>query len=284
MSQEVLKKLIIEKVYRNGSVMIEEDEIIAEERIDFYLNGMKLLSVMGIAQDQDAHIVGFLMSEGVITDVEDIHSLRISDNGLSVYIDASVNEENIQNLFKEKTLTTGCCVGVTGNVEDKIVKEFNRSTVSYNVDMLFDEVDRFYGSSALFRQSGCVHKARLVLKEGEAIEAEDVGRHNAIDKVIGKARLSRADTQDAFLIVSGRLSMEMVVKCVMHGITMVISKAAPTRLGIKTAQLHGITLIGFAREGKMNLYTHSSRVDTAHTVIQTDSTPCIIEEVCVAAS
>lgn len=284
MSQEVLKKLIIEKVYRNGSVMIEEDEIIAEERIDFYLNGMKLLSVMGIAQDQDAHIVGFLMSEGVITHVEDIHSLRISDNGLSVYIDASVNEENIQNLFKEKTLTTGCCVGVTGNVEDKIVKEFNRSTISYNVDMLFDEVDRFYGSSALFRQSGCVHKARLVLQEGEAIEAEDVGRHNAIDKVIGKARLSHADTQDAFLIVSGRLSMEMVVKCVMHGITMVISKAAPTRLGIKTAQLHGITLIGFAREGKMNLYTHSSRVDTAHTVIQTDSTPCIIEEVCVAAS
>lgn len=282
MSQEVLKKLIIEKVYRNGSVMIEEDEIIAEERIDFYLNGMKLLSVMGIAQDQDAHIVGFLMSEGVITHVEDIHSLRISDNGLSVYIDASVNEDNIQNLFKEKTLTTGCCVGVTGNVEDKIVKEFNRSTVSYNVDMLFDEVDRFYGSSALFRQSGCVHKARLVLKEGEAIEAEDVGRHNAIDKVIGKARLSHADTQDAFLIVSGRLSMEMVVKCVMHGITMVISKAAPTRLGIKTAQLHGITLIGFAREGKMNLYTHSSRVDTAHTVIQADS--AIKEEVCVAAS
>lgn len=284
MSQEVLKKLIIEKVYRNGSVMIEDDEIIAEERIDFYLNGMKLLSVMGIAQDQDAHIVGFLMSEGVITHVEDIHSLRISDNGLSVYIDASVNEDNIQNLFKEKTLTTGCCVGVTGNVEDKIVKEFNRSTVSYAVDMLFDEVDRFYGSSALFRQSGCVHKARLVLKEGEAIEAEDVGRHNAIDKVIGKARLSRTDTQDAFLIVSGRLSMEMVVKCVMHGITMVISKAAPTRLGIKTAQLHGITLIGFAREGKMNLYTHSARVDTAHTVIKTDTTPCIIEEVCVAAS
>lgn len=284
MSQEVLKKLIIEKVYRNGSVMIEEDEIIAEERIDFYLNGMKLLSVMGIAQDQDAHIVGFLMSEGVIAQVDDIDSLRISDNGLSVYIDATVNDANIQNLFKEKTLTTGCCVGVTGNVEDKIVKDFNRSTVSYGVDMLFDEVERFYGSSALFRQSGCVHKARLVLKHGDAIEAEDVGRHNAIDKVIGKARLARADTQDAFLIVSGRLSMEMVVKCVMHGIPLVISKAAPTRLGIKTAQLHGVTLIGFAREGKMNLYTHASRVETAHTVVKTDLIPSTLKEVCCAAS
>lgn len=284
MSKEILKKLIIEKLYRNGSVMIEEDEIIAEERIDFFLNGNKLLSVMGIASNQDAHIVGFLMSEGVIESVDAIHSLRISDDGLSVYIDATINDANMKNLFKEKTLTTGCCVGVTGNVEDKIVKDFNRSTITYNVDMLFDEVDRFYGSSALFRQSGCVHKARLVLTKGDAIEAEDVGRHNAIDKAIGKARLSRVDTKDAFLIVSGRLSMEMVVKCVMHGITMVISKAAPTRLGIKTAQLHGITLIGFAREGKMNLYTHSSRVESAHTTIHTDITSCSASEVCVAAS
>lgn len=284
MSKEILKTLIIEKLYRNGSVMIEEDEIIAEERIDFFLNGNKLLSVMGIASDQDAHIVGFLMSEGVIDSVDAIHSLRISDDGLSVYIDAIVNDANMQNLFKEKTLTTGCCVGVTGNVEDKIVKDFNRSTVRYGVNMLFDEVERFYGSSALFRQSGCVHKARLILLNGNAIEAEDVGRHNAIDKVIGKARLSRVDTRDAFLIVSGRLSMEMVVKCVMHGITMVISKAAPTRLGIKTAQLHGVTLIGFAREGKMNLYTHSSRVDITLSVVKSDSIPCTVQEVCCAAS
>lgn len=260
MKKETLKTLVIEKITRDGYVIAEEDFIISEERIDFYLNGNKLISVMSIAKDQDAHIVGFLMSEGVLEDVSDIVSLRISDDGLAVFIEAKINEENIKNLFKEKTLTTGCCVGVTGNIEDRIVKEFNKTKQTYDATELFDRVEEFYDESELFKKSGCVHKAKLVLSNGSSIEAEDIGRHNAIDKTIGKAKLMRADMKDAYLIVSGRLSMEMVVKCVMHKIPMVISKAAPTHLGIKSAQLHGVTLIGFARGGRMNVYTHSSRI------------------------
>lgn len=260
MKKEILKKLVIEKVGKNGLVSIEEDYIISEERVDFYLNGSKLISVMSIAKDQEAHIVGFLMSEGVLDNVEDISSLRVSDDGLAVFVEAKINEANIKNLFKEKTLTTGCCVGVTGNIEDRIVKEFNKSTKKYAADDLFAAIDEFYDESELFKKSGCVHKAKLVLANGESIEAEDVGRHNAIDKTIGKAKLGKADMKDAYLIVSGRLSMEMVVKCVMHKIPMVVSKAAPTHLGIKSAQLHGVTLVGFARAGKMNIYTHSSRI------------------------
>lgn len=260
MKKETLKTLVIEKITRDGYVIAEEDFIISEERIDFYLNGNKLISVMSIAKDQDAHIVGFLMSEGVLEDVNDIISLRISDDGLAVFIEAKINEENIKNLFKEKTLTTGCCVGVTGNIEDRIVKEFNKTKQTYDAMELFDRVEEFYDESELFKKSGCVHKAKLVLNSGETVEAEDIGRHNAIDKTIGKAKLIHADMKDAYLIVSGRLSMEMVVKCVMHKIPMVISKAAPTHLGIKSAQLHGVTLIGFARGGRMNVYTHSSRI------------------------
>lgn len=258
--KEILKKLVIEKVGKNGLVSTEEDYIISEERVDFYLNGSKLISVMSIAKDQEAHIVGFLMSEGVLDNVEDISSLRVSDDGLAVFVEAKINEANIKNLFKEKTLTTGCCVGVTGNIEDRIVKEFNKSTKQYSADELFARIDEFYDESELFKKSGCVHKAKLVLSSGESIEAEDVGRHNAIDKTIGKAKLGKVDMKDAYLIVSGRLSMEMVVKCVMHKIPMVVSKAAPTHLGIKSAQLHGVTLVGFARAGKMNIYTHSSRI------------------------
>jgi FdhD protein len=258
--KEILKKLVIEKISKDGFVTVEEDCIISEERVDFYLNGEKLISVMSIAKDQDAHIVGFLMSEGVLDNVKDISSLRVSDDGLAVFVEAKINEANIKNLFKEKTLTTGCCVGVTGNIEDRIVKEFNKTKYTYDVNELFSKIDEFYDESELFKKSGCVHKAKLVLRSGETLEAEDVGRHNAIDKTIGKAKLTNKDMKDAYLIVSGRLSMEMVVKCVMHKIPMVISKAAPTHLGIKTAQLHGVTLIGFARGGKMNVYTHSSRI------------------------
>ncbi|MEY4505287.1 MAG: hypothetical protein RL154_1587 [Pseudomonadota bacterium] len=260
MSQEIIKELIIEKIDINGNLTIDEDFVICEERVDFYLNGCKLISVMCLPQNQDAHIVGFLMSEGVLEDINDITSLTISDDGLSVYLDAKINEQNIQNLFKEKTLTTGCCVGVTGNIEDKILKEFNRSTLKYSYDELFGAIKSFYEDSELFDKTGCVHKAMLMLQNGKSIVSEDVGRHNAIDKTIGKTRLLNLDTHGSFLVVSGRLSMEMIIKCVMHKIPLVISKAAPTHLGIKAALEHGVTLIGFARNGKMNVYTHSGRI------------------------
>jgi FdhD protein len=262
MRKEILKKLVIERIDRNGKIVIQEDMTISEERITFYLNGKQLMSVMSIPKDQDAHIVGFLMSEAVIESIDDISSLRISDDGLAVFVEAKINEANIQNLFKEKTLTTGCRVGITGNIDAKILKEFNRTVHQYHYSRLFDAIEDFYEQSELFNQTGCVHKTKLVLEDGSCIESEDIGRHNSIDKTIGKAKLAKIDIKKSFLIVSGRLSMEMVVKCVMHKIPLIISKAAPTHLGIKTAQLHGVTLIGFARGGKMNIYTHSSRIST----------------------
>ena len=99
----------------------------------------------------------------------------------------------------------------------------------------------------------------LVLKEKTLI-SEDIGRHNAIDKVMGKARMQGFDTEDSMLFVSGRLSLEMIVKAVMHNIPIVVSKAAATFMGIKAAQETGVTLIGFARGEKANVYTHSGRI------------------------
>ena len=105
-----------------------------------------------------------------------------------------------------------------------------------------------------------MHKAILVFEDGSELASEDVGRHNAIDKVVGKARLKGIDTSRAILVVSGRLSMEMVIKAAMHNIAIVISRSATTELGVKSAQLLGVTLVGFARGGRCNIYTHSYRI------------------------
>ena len=123
---------------------------------------------------------------------------------------------------------------------------------------IFQLLDEFNQPSVLFTQTGCVHKAMLVCEK--TLICEDVGRHNAIDKVIGRARLSSLDMRESVLIVSGRLSMEMVIKAAMSDIPIVISRSATTYLGIEAAQLLGITLIGFARGDTLNIYTHSSRV------------------------
>jgi FdhD protein len=101
----------------------------------------------------------------------------------------------------------------------------------------------------------------IYLLDGTTITAEDIGRHNAIDKVVGKCKLQELDTTKSILFVSGRLSSEMVTKAVMHKIPIVVSRTAPTYLGVQTAHNHGLTLIGFARGKKMNLYTHSGRID-----------------------
>lgn len=254
------KKVIIEKFDKDGISTIE-DYVIREEKVNFYLNGDKFLSVMSIAKHQDAHIVGFLLSEAVIQNFDDISTLEVSEDGLNVYVEAHVSEEGYENLFKEKTLTSGCCVGVTGNAEKLFDCAFVSSDYSIDAMTILEDMSAFSQPSELFDNTGCVHKAKLVLENGESYTAEDIGRHNAIDKVVGLASMDKKDITKSILYASGRLSMEMVVKCVMHKIPIVVSKAAVTFQGIKAANEHGITLVGFARNTKMNVYTHSGRIN-----------------------
>mgnify|MGYP000552966505 FL=1 len=253
------KEIIIEKFYED-KIETLEDFVIKEDKIEFFLNGKKFLSVMSIALHQDAHIVGFLLSEAVINDFSDIQSINISEDGLKVEVIANVSDEGYANLFKEKTLTSGCCIGVTGNAEKVFDCAFINSDYKVKSKDILANMRLFNNSSKLFDNTGCVHKAELVLEDGTIYVAEDIGRHNAIDKVIGLASIDKKDVKRSVLYATGRLSMEMVVKCVMHKVPIVVSKAAVTFQGIKSANEHGITLIGFARGTKMNVYTHSGRV------------------------
>lgn len=237
----------------------ESDFIIKEERVSFYLNGVKIISTMCLPNDQDAHILGFLFNEGVIEKYSDVKSIKIANDGLRVFMEAKINEANITNLYHEKTLTSGCCVGVSANFEGRILQKFVSSKARFSLETLSQKIAEFERDSELFNLTGCVHKV-MIFCENRAFVSEDIGRHNALDKAIGKAIMAGADLSSAVLIVSGRLSMEMVIKCAMSGIPLVISRAATTALGIKSALKLGITLIGFARNGKLNIYTHKGRI------------------------
>jgi len=259
-NSKYLKTIIIERFAGSQSVEVE-DVTIQESRLNVFLNEDKAISMMCIPKDQDAHAIGFLMSENVINGIDDITDLKISEEGLRVDITAKVNENSLQNLYKEKTLTSGCGGGVTGNIAGSLEIPFNQTNFKISPDTIYTEVKEFYRDSELYNLTGCVHKAMLYLEGGNTVTAEDIGRHNAIDKAVGKCKLEKIDTTKSVLFVSGRLSSEMVTKAVMHRIPIIISRTAPTNLGVKTAHDHGITLIGFARGKKMNVYTHSGRVE-----------------------
>ncbi|GGD40483.1 sulfurtransferase FdhD [Malaciobacter pacificus] len=255
-----LKTVVIDKLIENEATEVE-DVTIEEARLNLYLNGEKAISMMTIPKDQEAHAIGFLMSENVISSIEDINTINLSEDGLRVDVSAKINEESLKHLYKEKTLTSGCGGGVTGTAECELEIPFNQTAFKVKPKTILDEIKIFYKESELYNLTGCVHKAMIYLLDGTTITAEDIGRHNAIDKAIGKCKLAGLDTTKSILFVSGRLSSEMVTKAVMHRVPIVVSRTAPTYLGVQTAHKHGITLIGFARGRKMNLYTHSGRID-----------------------
>lgn len=258
-NDKYLKKIIIDKCI-DGEFIEKEDVVIDESRINIFLNGTKAISMMCIPKDQDAHAIGFLMSENVISSVDDVKNIELKNDGLEVYVEANIDEDMLSNLYKEKTLTSGCGGGITGNIAGNVEVPFNQVSMKIKPQTISKEVKIFYDESELYMLTGCVHKAMIYLEDGTTITAEDIGRHNAIDKAVGKSKLKKLDTTKSVLFVSGRLSSEMVVKAVMHKIPIVVSRTAPTHLGVQTAHKHGITLIGFARGKKMNIYTHSGRI------------------------
>ena len=125
-NSKYLKTVIIDKLIENEATVFE-DVTIDESRLNLFLNGEKAISMMCIPKDQDAHAIGFLMSENVISSIDDIEELTVSEDGLRVDVKAKIDEDSLQNLYKEKTLVSGCGGGVTGNIEGSLEIPFNKN-------------------------------------------------------------------------------------------------------------------------------------------------------------
>ncbi|PSM53304.1 formate dehydrogenase accessory protein [Campylobacter blaseri] len=241
---------------------ITDDILVKEIQLNIFVNGEKIGSIMSTPVDQKPLAIGYLMSEGIILNINDINKIELSDDEESVYIDAKANEDSIKKLTTEGVIISGCGKSMTANIDPNLISaKIIDNPVVFSRGLILSRMATFYTQCDLYEQTGCVHTAKLHVSDREFYIGEDIAQHSTIDKAVGKARMKDVDLSKSFLMVSGRLSSEMVAKVVMHQIPVLVSRTAPTHLGVEIARKFNLTLCGFARGNNMNIYSAAERIE-----------------------
>ncbi len=234
---------------------------IVETPVSLTVNGEAWVSFMCTPVLLEAMAVGFLYNEGVIDSMQEVVDVRLCEHGdnVDVWLDHPVEKPS------DWTRTSGCAGGLTA--VDSIKRP--RSTASLNgfalpvsginrlVEMLFD-------AQGLYRETGGVHTSALTDGERILLSADDIGRHNTLDKIAGQCLMQDLWPAHRILLTTGRISSEMLQKAVRLGAGMLISRTSPSSLSIELAERWGVTLIGYARRNGFNLYAHPERVLNIH--------------------
>ncbi|MBN4049508.1 formate dehydrogenase accessory sulfurtransferase FdhD [bacterium AH-315-N03] len=259
------------KVSRDGEEE-ELDSIAVEEPLEIRVAGDALAITMRSPGEDRFLAVGFLHAEGVIESIADVGSVahcgRPDEEGFGNVIDVTpgpgvVLDPSKLELSRRGTLTTASC-GICGrrSIDDLIgrVGPVGRN-VSVARAVIAAAPDRLLESQRAFATTGGVHAAAAHRPDGSVVaHAEDVGRHNAVDKVVGKLLYEATLEEVAFLMVSGRVSFEIVQKAAAARVPIVAAVSAPTSLAIDLAERAEITLLAFVRGGRMNVYCHAHRL------------------------
>jgi FdhD protein len=251
------------------------DEIAVEEPLEIRLAGDTFATIMRTPGDDHYLTAGFLFGEGIIHGLADLgkiaHCGRPNDAGYGNLIDVApgpgtaLAPERVTE--RRGTIVSSAC-GLCGRerIDDLIARLGSvPSNGVISSAAIAESVERLARAQQAFARTGAMHGALALSAQGEELAAgEDVGRHNAVDKVIGKLLFAGLLTPDRavaqLLAVSGRTSFEIIQKAAAARIAVVVSVSAPTSLAIDTANALGVTLVGFARGDAFNLYTHPERV------------------------
>jgi FdhD protein len=230
-----------------------EDRLAVEKKLVISVQGKEIVSLYCTPMMVKELVAGFLMTEGVVSSRLSPEKMTIVD-GDDITVDLSIKED----ISPERFTTARSLGGFT--IQKKRSFEKIDDGFSLTVAALKSLFDDFQQRSELFKMTGCFHSAAI--SDGEIILsfAEDIGRHNAVDKVIGDILLHDISFKAKVLLVSCRVSSEIISKCSRWGLPILASRSAPTDLAIKIAEMSGMTLVGFMRGDRLNIYSNPLRI------------------------
>jgi FdhD protein len=260
---------------RDGAVSHRADTLVAEEPLEIRLGGRPLAITMRTPGDDFALAAGFLVSEGVLGTAEELAAIvycgGATENSSNTYnvVDVRLAEGvPLPVITLERNVYTTSSCGVCGKASLDAVRTTARWAMSdapglqLTPELLAALPDRLRAAQRVFERTGGLHAAALFTAGGELVDIrEDVGRHNAVDKVVGRAlQQGLLPLSDKILLVSGRVSFELVQKAVMAGIPVLAAVSAPSSLAVDLAAESGLTLVGFLRGTSMNVYAGEHRI------------------------
>ena len=236
--------------------------VIEELTLTIYVNGEEFVSMMGTPLNQDWLAVGFLMNEGILEDLDEIKDLKVTKDGccIDVWLDRTVD------LPQKMVLTSGCGGGLTQ--EDPLIEiEPLPAGIKTVPDLILKAYTYLQTKDSLYARARGVHAAGLLdLETGVLLQVtEDIGRHNAIDKLHGACLMQGIEMEGRALITTGRISSEMLRKGAFMKCPIIASRTSPTSAAVDLARTWNITLVGYARHGKLRVYCNPERLGFENT-------------------
>ncbi|MBN1426865.1 MAG: formate dehydrogenase accessory sulfurtransferase FdhD [Anaerolineae bacterium] len=247
--------------FQDGRKSSNRQPIVTEMPLTIILNGDELATLVCSPHSFDLLAIGFLVSEGILQRHDDLKAVSCRQEQGVVWVD-TIDGVVPTDGFLQRNFTS-CCG--KGRPSLPFLNDYRQiqpitHTSSFTATELLDFVSLLDREAQTYRLTGGVHEAALARKGGFVTSYEDIGRHNALDRILGYTFLNDIDTSDKAVVLSGRIASEMLTKAARIGVPVVVSRAAPTCLSIDLAEQLGITVVGFARGSSLNVYTHPERV------------------------
>jgi len=239
-----------------------EDVVATEFPLTIILNNQELVTLLCSPVNLKYLAVGFLFSEGLLKSKDEINKIIVDERRGVVRVEAEESHELARDALFKRLITSGCGRGTSFYSATDTAAQKVESRVKISAHDVFNLVGEFQHRSRTYRATGGVHSAALCDTKNILLFSEDIGRHNAVDKIFGECILKDIPTDRGIVITSGRISSEILLKVARRNIPILISRSAPTSLGSRLAADLGITLIGFVRGKRMNAYSNDWRIVT----------------------
>jgi len=231
-------------VDHNGAV--SQISVVEERPLTIFLNGQEIVTAMTIGDYPEYLAVGFLRNQGMLKDNEDITGVDY-DEDLETVVVRTASQTTFEEKLKKKTRTSGCAVGTVFGDMMEGLDGVRLAPTEVRTSWLYALAAKINRTPSLYLQAGAIHGTVLCHQDRPLVYMEDVGRHNAVDKIAGWMLRHDADAADKILYTTGRLTSEMVIKTAMMGIPVLASRSGFTAWGVEIAQSVGLTLIGRMR-------------------------------------